>query len=54
MFYKKWKFYAPASLKTLIDKGVDDYDAEGQIVLVVMNNDFLGKNGDTDVETDRF
>ena len=28
-FHKKWKLYAPASLKGLIDKGLDDYDAMG-------------------------
>lgn len=29
VFHRRWKLYAPASLKTLIDKGVNDYDAEG-------------------------
>ena len=29
VFHKRWKLYAPASLKGLIDKGVDDYDAMG-------------------------
>ena len=29
VFHKRWKLYAPASLKGLIDKGVDDYDAIG-------------------------
>ena len=29
VFHKKWKLYAPASLKGLIDKGVDDYGAMG-------------------------
>lgn len=29
VFHKKWKLFAPASLKCLIDKGVDDYDAMG-------------------------
>ena len=29
VFHKKWKLYAPASLKGLIDKGLDDYDAMG-------------------------
>ena len=29
VFHKRWKLYAPASLKGLLDKGVDDYDAMG-------------------------
>ncbi len=29
VFHKQWKLYAPASLKELTDKGVDDYDAMG-------------------------
>ena len=29
VFHKRWKLYVPASLKGLIDKGVDDYDAMG-------------------------
>ena len=29
VFYKRWKLYAPLSLKGLIDKGVGDYDAIG-------------------------
>ena len=29
VFYKRWKLYAPQSLKRLIDKGVGDYDAIG-------------------------
>ena len=29
VFYKRWKLYTPISLKELIDKGVDDYDAMG-------------------------
>jgi predicted transcriptional regulator of viral defense system len=29
VFHKRWKLYAPASLKGLIDKGVSDYDAMG-------------------------
>ena len=29
VFYKRWKLYAPVSLKGLVDKGVDDYDAMG-------------------------
>ncbi|MCD7889659.1 MAG: transcriptional regulator [Oscillospiraceae bacterium] len=27
VFHKKWRLYAPADLKKIIDKGVDDYDA---------------------------
>ena len=29
VFHKRWKLYAPVSLKGLIDKGVDAYDAMG-------------------------
>ncbi len=29
VFYKRWKLYAPLSLKGLVDKGVGDYDAIG-------------------------
>lgn len=29
VFHKRWKLYAPSSLKGLIDKGVGDYDAIG-------------------------
>ena len=29
VFHKRWKLYAPISLKKLIDKGVGDYDAIG-------------------------
>ena len=29
VFHKRWKLYAPPSLKGLIDKGVGDYDAIG-------------------------
>lgn len=29
VFHKRWKLYAPPSLKKLIDKGVGDYDAIG-------------------------
>lgn len=29
VFHKRWKLYAPASLKELTDKGVNDYDAMG-------------------------
>lgn len=29
VFFERWKLYAPASLKGLIDKGVTDYDAIG-------------------------
>lgn len=29
IFHKRWKLYAPPSLKSLINKGVDDYDAIG-------------------------
>lgn len=29
VFHKRWNLYAPLSLKGLIDKGVDDYDAMG-------------------------
>ena len=29
VFHKRWKLYAPPSLKQLIDKGVGDYDAIG-------------------------
>ena len=29
VFHERWKLYAPASLKELIDKGVGDYDAIG-------------------------
>lgn len=29
VFHEWWKLYAPLSLKGLIDKGVNDYDAVG-------------------------
>lgn len=29
VFHKRWKLYAPPSLKSIIDKGVGDYDAIG-------------------------
>lgn len=29
VFHKRWKLYAPLSLKGIIDKGIDDYDAVG-------------------------